>query len=54
MNEYTVRRYSFSELNEEARDKAITDTRNRLLEWLGENEITDHLEYQLEEDLGSL
>jgi hypothetical protein len=54
MNEYTVRRYSFSELNEEARDKAIADTRNRLLEWLGENEITDHLEYQLEEDLGSL
>jgi hypothetical protein len=54
MNEYTVRRYSFSELNEEARDKAITDTRNRLLEWLGENEITDHLECQLEEDLGSL
>ena len=54
MNEYIVRRYSFSELNEEARDKAIADTRNRLLEWLGENEITDHLEYQLEEDLGSL
>jgi hypothetical protein len=54
MNEYTVRRYSFSELNEEARDKAIADTRNQLLELLGENEITDHLEYQLEEDLGSL
>jgi hypothetical protein len=54
MNEYTVRRYSFSELNEEARDKAIADTRNRLLEWLREEEITDHLEYQLEEDLGSL
>ena len=54
MNEYTVRRYSFSELNEEAREKAIADTRNRLLEWLREEEITDHLEYQLEEDLGSL
>jgi hypothetical protein len=54
MNEYTVRRYSFSELNEEARDKAIADTRNRLLEWLREEEITDYLEGKLEEDLGSL
>lgn len=54
MNEYTVRRYSFSELNEEARAKAITDTRNRLLNWLGEEEITDYLEGKLEEDLGSL
>jgi hypothetical protein len=54
MNEYTVRRYSFSELNEEARAKAIADTRNRLLNWLGEEEITNYLEYKLEEDLGSL
>lgn len=54
MQEYTVRRYSFSELNEEARDKAIADTRNRLLEWLREEEITDYLEGKLEEDLGSL
>jgi hypothetical protein len=54
MNEYTVRRYSFSELNEEARDKAIADTRNRLLEWLREEEITDYLEGKLEDDLGSL
>jgi len=54
MNEYTVRRYSFSELNEEARDKAIADTRNRLLNWLSEEEITDYLEGKLEEDLGSL
>jgi hypothetical protein len=54
MNEYTVRRYSFSELNEEARNKAIEETRNRLLEWLREEEITDYLEGKLEEDLGSL
>jgi hypothetical protein len=54
MNEYTVRRYSFSELNEEARDKAIEETRSRLLEWLREEEITDYLEGKLEEDLGSL
>jgi hypothetical protein len=54
MNEYTVRRYSFSELNEEARDKAIEETRWRLLEWLREEEITDYLEGKLEEDLGSL
>lgn len=54
MQEYTVRRYSFSELNEEARAKAIADTRNRLLNWLGEEEITDYLEGKLEEDLGSL
>jgi len=54
MNEYTVRRYSFSELNEEARNKAIADTRNRLLNWLSEEEITDYLEGKLEEDLGSL
>lgn len=54
MNEYTVRRYSFSELNEEARAKAIADTRNRLFNWLGEEEITNYLEGKLEEDLGSL
>lgn len=54
MNEYTVRRYSFSELNEEAQSKAIEDTRTRLLNWLGEEEITNYLEYKLEEDLGSL
>jgi hypothetical protein len=54
MNEYTVRRYSFSELNEEARAKAIADTRNRLLNWLGEEEITNYLEDKIEEDLGIL
>lgn len=54
MHDYTVRRYSFSELNEEAQSKAIEDTRNRLMEWLREEEITDYLEGKLEEDLGSL
>ncbi len=54
MHDYTVRRYSFSELNEEAQSKAIEDTRNRLLEWLREEEITDYLEGKIEEDLGVL
>jgi len=54
MNEYTVRRYSFSELNEEAQSKAIADTRNRLLNWLGEEEITNYLEGEIEKDLGIL
>ena len=54
MKEYVVRRYSFSELNEEAREKAIDNTQRHLLEWLGERELTDYLEGKLEEDLGSL
>ncbi len=54
MKEYVVRRYSFSELNEEAREKAIDDTQRHLLEWLSERELTDYLEGKLEEDLGSL
>ena len=54
MKEYVVRRYSFSELNEEAREKAIDDMQRHLLEWLSERELTDYLEGKLEEDLGSL
>ena len=54
MKEYVVRRYSFSELNEEAREKAIDDIQRHLLEWLSERELTDYLEGKLEEDLGSL
>ena len=54
MQEYTVRRYSFSELNEEARENAIENAQRYLHEWLGEREITDYLEGKLEEDLGSL
>jgi hypothetical protein len=54
MQEYTVRRYSFAELNEEARENAIENAQRYLHEWLGEREITDYLEGKLEEDLGSL
>lgn len=54
MKEYVVRRYSFSELNEEAREKAIDDIQRHLLEWISERELTDYLEGKLEEDLGSL
>lgn len=54
MQEYTVRRYSFAELNEEAREKAIENAQRYLHEWLSEREITDYLEGKLEEDLGSL
>ena len=54
MKEYVVRRYSFSELNEEAREKAIDNMQRHLLEWLSERELTDYLEGKLEEDLGSL
>lgn len=54
MQDYTVRRYSFSELSEEAREKAIENAQQNLYEWLSEQEITDYLEGKLEEDLGSL
>lgn len=54
MQEYTVRRYSFAELNEEARENAIENAQRYLHEWLSEREITDYLEGKLEEDLGSL
>jgi hypothetical protein len=54
MQEYTVRRYSFAELNEEARENAIENAQRYLHEWLSEQEITDYLEGKLEEDLGSL
>lgn len=53
MQEYTVRRYSFSELNEEAREKAIENAQQYLHEWLSEQEITDYLKNKLKEDLGS-
>jgi len=52
MKEYTVKRYSFSELEGDARERAIKDMRNRLLEWIDEREITDYLSGQIDDALG--
>ena len=52
MKEYTVKRYSFSELEGEARATAIKDMQRRLNEWIDEREITDYLNGQIEDALG--
>lgn len=52
MKEYTVRRFAFSELNERARERAIDQAQNSLLEFLDEREITDYLRGQIEDSLG--
>jgi hypothetical protein len=52
MKDYTVRRYSFNELGEEAKERAITRMQNRLHEWIDEREITDYLTGKLEEAIG--
>lgn len=52
MQDYTVRRYSFDELEGEAREKAITNMQDRLAEWLDSHEITDYLTGRLEDALG--
>ncbi len=52
MKEYTVKRYSFSELSEHARERAISDMQRRLNEWIDEREITDYLEGQIDDALG--
>ena len=52
MQDYTVRRYSFDELEGEARETAITNMSNRLSEWTDEREITDYLYMQLSNALG--
>lgn len=44
MKDYTVRRYSFEELSKEAREKAVEDMRNFLLETLDSSMITEYLE----------
>jgi len=43
MKDYTLRLYSFDELDEEGKEKAIYEMQNRLHEWIGEEELTDHL-----------
>lgn len=52
MKEYTVKRYSFSELSEHARERAIKDMQRRLNEWIDEREITDYLNGQIDDALG--
>jgi len=52
MKDYTVRRYSFDELEGEARETAITNMQDRLAEWLDSHEITDYLTGKLEDALG--
>ena len=52
MKDYTVRRFAFSELNEGARERAITKLQDTLLEYLDEREITDYLRGQIEGSLG--
>ena len=52
MKEYTVQRLAFSELNEGARERAIANCQDTLLEYLDEREITDYLRGQIEGALG--
>ena len=52
MKDYTVRRFTFSELNEGARERAISKLQDTLLEYLDEREITDYLRGQIEGALG--
>lgn len=52
MKEYTVKRYAFNELGEEARERAIKAMSARLNEWIDEREITDYLTGKIEEALG--
>ena len=52
MKDYTVRRFTFSELSEGARERAITKLQDTLLEYLDEREITDYLRGQIEGALG--
>ena len=52
MKDYTLRLYSFNELDDDAKDKAIYEMQNRLHEWIGEEELTDYLTYKLEDAIG--
>lgn len=51
MKEYTVKRYAFNELGEEARERAIKAMSARLNEWIDERELTDYLTGKIEEAL---
>ncbi len=52
MRDYTLRLYSFNELDEQGKEKAIEEMQNRLHEWIGEEELTDVITYKLEEEIG--
>lgn len=50
MQEYTITRYSFDELGETAREKAITQTQESLWEWLDSDLVKEFLtDYYLQE-----
>lgn len=52
MKDYTVRRYTFEELGEEARERAVQDMRNFLLEVLDSSDISDYLMDRVEFAIG--
>ena len=52
MKDYIVRRYSFQELEGEAKEKAIEEMRNSLYEIVGESDITEYLTDMTMEALG--
>lgn len=43
MQDYQVRRYSFEELDSDARGRAVEEMRNSLYEMVGESELTEYL-----------
>jgi hypothetical protein len=54
MKDITVRRYSYEELDGEAKAKAVLGMQLRLQEWLDSQEIEDHLKYKIEQELGGM
>lgn len=52
MKDYTIRRYSFQELEGEAKAKAIEEMRNSLYEIVGEGDLTEYLTDMTTEALG--
>lgn len=52
MKDYTVRRYSFEELGEQARERAVKDMRDFLLETLDNSMITEYLEEGIAQAIG--
>lgn len=52
MKDYIVRRYSFQELEGEAKAKAIEEMRNSLYEMVGESDLTEYLTDMTMEALG--
>jgi len=52
MKDYTIRRYSFEELSERAKEKAIEGMRNSLNELLDSEALTEYLEERVSTALG--